>query len=60
MTRLHGSALRVTIFVGEGDTFHHNPPTASSSTALVADGPVILDECEVIRYAGRHKEGRAR
>ncbi|MET8561105.1 DUF190 domain-containing protein [Streptomyces flaveolus] len=25
MTRLHGSALRLTIFVGEGDTFRHKP-----------------------------------
>ncbi|GHJ26649.1 UPF0166 protein [Streptomyces hygroscopicus subsp. sporocinereus] len=25
MTRLHGSALRVTIFVGECDTHHHKP-----------------------------------
>lgn len=25
MTRLHGTALRVTIFVGENDTWHHRP-----------------------------------
>lgn len=25
MTRLHGSALRLTIFVSEGETFHHKP-----------------------------------
>ncbi|GGV75495.1 UPF0166 protein [Streptomyces griseoloalbus] len=25
MTRLHGTALRVTIFVGENDTFRHRP-----------------------------------
>ncbi|WP_081238338.1 DUF190 domain-containing protein [Streptomyces viridosporus] len=25
MTRPHGTALRVTIFIGENDTFHHRP-----------------------------------
>ncbi|GHB51224.1 hypothetical protein GCM10010306_051150 [Streptomyces umbrinus] len=25
MTRLHGTALRVTIFIRENDTFHHRP-----------------------------------
>ncbi|AEY85926.1 DUF190 domain-containing protein [Streptomyces olivaceoviridis] len=118
MTRLHGSALRLTIFVGEGDTFRHKPlygeiihrahqaglagasafrgiegygasslihtnrllslsedlPVAivivddaarvraflPQLDDLVTEGLVILDECEVIRYVGRHGEKRAK
>jgi PII-like signaling protein len=111
MTRLTGSALRVTIFIGENDTWHHKPlyteivhrahaaglagasvfrgiegfgasslihtsrllslsedlPVAivvvdtedrvraflPQLDELVTEGLVILDDCEVIRYAGR-------
>ncbi|MCX5555481.1 DUF190 domain-containing protein [Streptomyces sp. NBC_00038] len=111
MTRLTGRALRVTIFIGENDTWHHRPlyteivhrareagiagasvfrgiegfgasslihtsrllslsedlPVAivivdteervrdflPTLDALVTEGLVILDDCEVIRYVGR-------
>lgn len=111
MTRLTGSALRVTIFIGENDTWHHKPLYAeivhrahaaglagasvfrgiegfgASSLIhtsrllsmsedlpvaviivdteervraflpqldeLVTEGLVLLDDCEVVRYAGR-------
>ena len=111
MTRLTGSALRVTVFIGENDTWHHKPlyseivhrahaaglagasvfrgiegfgasslihtsrllsmsedlPVAivvvdteervraflPQLDELVAEGLVILDDCEVIRYVGR-------
>ncbi|MCX3291951.1 DUF190 domain-containing protein [Streptomyces sp. NEAU-H22] len=111
MTRLTGRALRLTVFVGERDTWHHKPlyseivhraHTAGLAGAsvfrgiegfgasslihtsrllslsedlpiavvivdteprvraflpqldeLVAEGLVTLDDCEVIRYAGR-------
>ncbi|MFD4976556.1 DUF190 domain-containing protein [Streptomyces sp. NPDC058424] len=111
MTRLTGTALRVTVFLGENDTWHHRPlyseivhrahaaglagasvfrgiegfgatslihtsrllsmsedlPVAvvivdteervraflSQLDELVAEGLVILDDCEVIRYVGR-------
>ena len=71
MTRLTGGALRVTVFIGENDTWHHKPlcteivvvDTEERVRAflpqldeLVAEGLVILDECEVIRYAGRADE----
>jgi PII-like signaling protein len=118
MTRLTGSALRVTVFIGENDTWHHKPlyseivhrahaaglagasvfrgvegfgasslihtsrllsmsedlPVAivivdteervraflPQLDELVAEGLVILDDCEVIRYAGREDgPGRA-
>ncbi|MFF9457495.1 DUF190 domain-containing protein [Streptomyces flaveolus] len=113
MTRLTGSALRVTVLVGENDTWHHRPlyseivhrahrsglagasvfrgiegfgasslihttrllslsedlPVAvvivdteervraflPQLDELVTEGLVILDDCEVIRYAGREK-----
>lgn len=118
MTRLHGSALRVTIFVGECDMWHHKPlyseivhrahqaglagasvfkgiegfgasslihtsrllslsedlPVAivivddeervraflPQLDELVSEGLVILDDCEVFRYVGRHKEDKAK
>ena len=111
MTRLTGTALRVTIFIGESDLWHHKPvyteivhrahkaglagasvfrgiegfgasslihtvrllslsedlPVAivivddeeriraflPQLEELVTEGLVILDDCEVIRYAGR-------
>ncbi|MFB7456096.1 MULTISPECIES: DUF190 domain-containing protein [unclassified Streptomyces] len=111
MTRLTGSALRVTVFIGENDTWHHRPlyseivhrahaaglagasvfrgvegfganslihtsrllslsedlPVAvvivdteerlraflPQLDELVAQGLVILDDCEVIRYVAR-------
>jgi PII-like signaling protein len=111
MTRLTGNALRVTVFIGENDTWHHKPlyseivhrahaaglagasvfrgiegfgasslihtsrllslsedlPVAivivdteervraflPQLDELVGEGLVILDDCEVIRYAGR-------
>lgn len=111
MTRLTGTALRVTVFVGENDTWHHKPlyteivhraraaglagasvfrgiegfgasslihtsrllslsedlPVAvvvvdteervraflPQLDELVTEGLVVLDPCEVIRYAGR-------
>jgi PII-like signaling protein len=114
MTRLTGSALRVTIFIGENDVWHHKPlyteivhrahaaglagasvfrgiegfgasslihtsrllslsedlPVAivivdtgdrvraflPQLDELVGEGLVILDDCEVIRYAGRDAE----
>lgn len=114
MTRLTGSALRVTVFIGENDTWHHKPlyseivhrahaaglagasvfrgiegfgasslihtsrllsmsedlPVAivvvdteervraflPQLDELVDEGLVILDDCEVIRYAGRADE----
>jgi uncharacterized protein len=114
MTRLQGTALRVTIFVGESDTWHHKPlyseivhrahkaglagasvfrgiegfgasslihttrllslsedlPVAvvivdhetrvreflPQLDELVSEGLVILDHCEVIRYAGRDEK----
>ncbi|MDX3755195.1 DUF190 domain-containing protein [Streptomyces mirabilis] len=114
MTRLTGSALRVTIFIGENDVWHHKPlyteivhrahaaglagasvfrgiegfgasslihtsrllslsedlPVAivivdtedrvraflPQLDELVGEGLVILDDCEVIRYAGRDGE----
>ncbi|NGO12790.1 DUF190 domain-containing protein [Streptomyces sp. HC44] len=114
MTRLTGDALRLTIFIGENDTWHHKPlysqivhraraaglagasvfrgiegfgasslihtsrllslsedlPVAivivdteervraflPELDELVGEGLVILDDCQVIRYAGR--EGR--
>ncbi|MFF4357135.1 DUF190 domain-containing protein [Streptomyces sp. NPDC001604] len=113
MTRLTGSALRVTVFIGENDTWHHKPlyseivhrahaaglagasvfrgiegfgasslihtsrllslsedlPVAvvivdteervraflPQLDELVDEGLVILDDCEVIRYAGREE-----
>ncbi|MBT2450400.1 DUF190 domain-containing protein [Streptomyces sp. ISL-43] len=113
MTRLTGRALRVTIFIGETDLWHHKPvyteivhrarkaglagasvfrgiegfgasslihtqrllslsedlPVAvvivdaedkiraflPELDELVAEGLVILDDCEVIRYVGREK-----
>ncbi|MFB7373982.1 DUF190 domain-containing protein [Streptomyces sp. NPDC056222] len=113
MTRLAGRALRVTILLGESDTWHHRPLYAeivhraheaglagasvfrgvegfgASSLvhtsrllslsedlpvaivivdtedrvrdflpqldALVSEGLVILDDCEVIRYVGRER-----
>ncbi|WP_369166813.1 DUF190 domain-containing protein [Streptomyces sp. R28] len=116
MTRLTGRALRVTVFVGEHDTWHHRPlyseivhrahaaDLAGASVfrgiegfgassvihtsrllslsedlpvaivivdteervraflpqldELVAEGLVTLDECEVIRYVGRHATPR--
>ncbi|MFD4786265.1 DUF190 domain-containing protein [Streptomyces sp. NPDC058459] len=116
-TRLTGDALRVTIFIGEHDTYHHKPlyseivhrahaaglagasvfrgiegfgASSRVHTArllslneelpvaivivdtgervraflpqldeLVESGLVILDECQVIRYAGRHSGGRS-
>ncbi|MFF0789312.1 DUF190 domain-containing protein [Streptomyces spiralis] len=115
MTRLTGSALRVTVFIGENDTWHHKPlyseivhrahaaglagasvfrgvegfgasslihtsrllsmsedlPVAivivdteervraflPQLDELVTEGLVILDDCEVIRYAGRGHGG---
>ena len=114
MTRLTGRALRLTVFVGEHDTWHHKPlyaeivhrahaaglagasvfrgiegfgasslihtsrllslsedlPVAvvivddeervrafvSQLDELVTEGLVTLEECEVIRYAGRDSE----
>jgi PII-like signaling protein len=114
MTRLTGSALRLTVLVGENDTWHHRPlateivhrahaaglagasvfrgvegfgasslihtsrllslgenlPVAivivdtgervraflPQLDELVTEGLVVLDECEVIRYAGRADE----
>jgi PII-like signaling protein len=114
MTRLTGRALRVTIFIGENDVWHHRPvyteivhrahkASLAGASAfrgiegfgasslihtarllslsedlpvavvivddeqrirgflpeldeLVAEGLVILDDCEVIRYVGRSKE----
>ncbi|MFI6932878.1 DUF190 domain-containing protein [Streptomyces sp. NPDC050287] len=114
MTRLTGHALRVTVFIGEHDTWHHKPlyseivhrahaaGLAGASVfkgiegfgasslihtsrllslsedlpvavvivddeervraflprldELVTEGLVILDDCEVIRYAGRKDE----
>ena len=111
MTRLTGRALRVTVFIGENDTWHHRPlyteivhraraaglagasvfrgvegfgasslihttrllslsedlPVAivlvdteervraflPDLDELVGEGLVILDDCEVVRYAGR-------
>ena len=94
MTRLTGRALRLTVFVGERDTWHHKPLYseivhrahaaglagasvfrgiegfgASSlfhtsrllslsedlpiAVVLVDTELVTLDDCEVIRYAGR-------
>ncbi|MFB6631136.1 DUF190 domain-containing protein [Streptomyces sp. NPDC056362] len=113
MTRLRGRALRVTVFVGESDTWHHKPlytqivarareaglagasvfrgiegfgasslihtqrllslsedlPVAvvvvdteekvrgflPELDAMVGEGLVILDDCEVFRYVGRPK-----
>ncbi|WP_156727621.1 DUF190 domain-containing protein [Streptomyces apocyni] len=113
MTRLTGTALRLTILIGESDTWHHRPLYAeivhrareaglagasvfkgiegfgASSLvhtqrllslsedlpvailivdtearvraflpqldALVSEGLVILDDCEVIRYVGREE-----
>ncbi|MCX5337188.1 MULTISPECIES: DUF190 domain-containing protein [unclassified Streptomyces] len=114
MTRLTGNALRVTVFIGEHDTWHHKPlyseivhrahaaglagasvfrgiegfgassrihtsrllslsedlPVAivivdteervraflPQLDELVTEGLVVLDDCEVIRYAGRGEE----
>ncbi|MET7930981.1 DUF190 domain-containing protein [Streptomyces sp. NPDC005349] len=114
MTRLTGTALRVTIFIGENDVWHHKPlyseivhrahkaglagasvfrgvegfgasslvhtsrllslsedlPVAiiivdteqrvrdflPQLDELVAEGLVILDDCEVIRYVGRENK----
>ncbi|MEU5890338.1 DUF190 domain-containing protein [Streptomyces sp. NPDC047461] len=114
MTRLTGDALRVTVFIGEHDTWHHKPlyseivhrahaaglagasvfrgiegfgassrihtsrllslsedlPVAivivdteervrdflPQLDELVTEGLVVLDGCEVIRYAGRGEE----
>ncbi|MEV7890047.1 DUF190 domain-containing protein [Streptomyces sp. NPDC002817] len=114
MTRLTGDALRVTVFIGEHDTWHHKPlyseivhrahaaglagasvfrgiegfgassrihtsrllslsedlPVAivivdteervraflPQLDELVTEGLVVLDDCEVIRYAGRGEE----
>ena len=114
MTRLTGRALRLTVFVGESDTWHHKPlyseivhrahaaglagasvfrgiegfgasslihtsrllslsedlPVAvvivdaeeraraflPQLDELVTEGLVILDDCEVVRYAGQESE----
>ncbi|MFJ8357303.1 DUF190 domain-containing protein [Streptomyces sp. NPDC093984] len=116
MTRLTGRALRLTVFIGEHDTWHHKPlyseivhrahaaglagasvfrgiegfgasslihtsrllslsedlPVAvvivdteehvraflPQLDELVTEGLVTLDDCEVIRYAGRGETGR--
>lgn len=116
MTRLTGTALRVTVFIGETDLWHHKPVYSEivhrareaglagasvfrgiegfgASTLvhtqrllslsedlpvavvivddedkvraflpqldeLVTEGLVILDDCEVIRYAGRDRADR--
>jgi PII-like signaling protein len=116
MTRLHGTALRVTIFIGANDTVRHRPlyseivhraHTAGLAGAsvfcgiegfgasslihttrllslsedlpvavvivdhedrvraflprleeLVSEGLVVVDECEVTRYAGRGTEDK--
>ena len=66
--RLHGTALRVTIFIGENDTWHHKPLYSEEDRVraflpgideLVTEGLVILDACEVIRYVGRQRGPRA-
>ncbi|MDI3384714.1 DUF190 domain-containing protein [Streptomyces sp. B-S-A8] len=63
MTRLTGTALCVTIFIGESDTWQRKPlyseivhraHRAGLAGASVFKGiEVILDDCEVIRYVGR-------
>ncbi|MFB6840347.1 DUF190 domain-containing protein [Streptomyces sp. NPDC056361] len=115
MTRLTGRALRLTVLVGENDTWHHRPlfteivhrahvaglagasvfrgvegfgassrihttrllslgedlPVAilivdteqrirdflPQLDELVTEGLVLLDDCEVVRYTGREKQG---
>ncbi|BAC69031.1 hypothetical protein AQJ43_09940 [Streptomyces avermitilis] len=74
MTRLTGGALRVTVLIGESDTWHHKPlyteivhraHAAGLAGASVFRGiegfggsALILDDCEVIRYAARENPGR--
>ena len=48
--RLAGAALRLTIFVGEGDQWQHKP-----LFKLITEGLVIVDPVEVIRYVGREQ-----
>ncbi len=56
MTRLTGGAPRVTVLIGEHDTWHHRPlhsEIVHRARVSVFRGPVILDGCEVVRDAGR-------
>ncbi|MFD7064440.1 hypothetical protein [Streptomyces sp. NPDC059906] len=49
MTRLTGSAPRLTGYAGEHDTWHHRP----LSSPIHTEGLVTLDPCEVVGYEGR-------
>lgn len=48
--RLAGAALRLTIFVGDCDQWHHKPLFTEIVHRLV-----IIDPVEVIRYVGRDR-----
>lgn len=54
MTRLTGSALRMTIFIV--DTEERVRDFLPPLDELVGEGLVILDDCEVIRYVGRGQQ----
>jgi PII-like signaling protein len=51
--RLERAALRLTIFIGEDDQWHHKPLFLPQLDGLIAEGLVIVEPVEVIRYVGR-------
>ncbi|MEU0969114.1 hypothetical protein ABZ357_28215 [Streptomyces sp. NPDC005917] len=53
MMRLTGRAPRLTVHIGEDDTRRPKPLFLPQLGELVTEGLGTLDDCEVIRHAGR-------